>query len=78
MTDAQREKIRRFLNDESMAGAVRAVLLKAFLKPQKDRDVQWLAASRIAIDLLDDAWKDLNKLKADDGGVDKQTAQVGM
>ena len=59
----KRDRIKRFVNDVETAKAVHGVLLRAFLKPQKDRDVYTLAASRIAIDLLDDAWKELARYK---------------
>lgn len=57
------EKIKRFLNDSIMAEAVYGVLLQSFLKQQDRKDIHMLAASRIAIDLLDDAWKELKKRK---------------
>ena len=59
------DKIKRFVNDKEMAKAVHGVILRAFLKPVKDQDIYMKAASRIAIDLLDDAWKELLKYKSD-------------
>lgn len=63
MTPDKKEKINRFLQDERMNEAVKEVLQKAFLKPQANKEVNYLAASRIAIDLLDDAWRELLKYK---------------
>ena len=59
------DKIKRFVNDKEMAKAVHGVVLRAFLKPVKDQDIYMKAASRIAIDLLDDAWKELLKYKSE-------------
>lgn len=63
MNLTEQEKIKRFVSDETMSNAVHSVLLGAFLRPRKDNDVQILAASRIAIDLLEEGWKELKKLK---------------
>ena len=57
------EKLRRFINDIGMSNAVYNVLLESFLKESKEKDVNTLAASRIAIDLLRQGWKDLDKFK---------------
>lgn len=77
MDELKRQKIKRFLEDEVMSEAVYGIILKTFLKPQKG-DVQILAASRIAIDLLDEAWKELSKLKSDEDNEDNIKVQVGL
>lgn len=63
MNKARQEKIRRFVDDVVMNEAVYEVLLHSFLKEQPDKNVQTLAASRIAIDLLNDGFKELNRYK---------------
>lgn len=78
MNATQREKINRFLNDTVMSSTVREVILNAYLKPRADRDVQTLAASRIAIDLLDEAWKELLKLKTNDQEKVPGSTNVGL
>lgn len=57
------EKINRFVNDKVMCESVYNILLNSFLKPQKNGDVQILAASRISIDLLNEAWTVLIKFQ---------------
>lgn len=59
----KQQKIARFLADEAMASIVKDVLLANYLKPAKDKDVQYLAASRIAIDLLQDGWRELERYR---------------
>lgn len=78
MTDAKQEKIRRFVNDEVMAESVKEMLLATYLKPKPISDVYVLAASRIAINLLEEAWRELEKYKAET--VDNSTSmrQVGL
>lgn len=78
MDETQKEKINRFLSDEVMAGAVKKVLVDAFLKDRGDKDVQTLAASRIAIDLLEDGWKTLNKVKNKEEKEDKLSSNPGL
>ena len=63
MNNTEQDKIKRFLNDEVMEVAVRKSITKSFLKKPKSNDVHYLAGSRIAIDLLDEAWKDLGVLR---------------
>lgn len=53
------EKLKRFAQDQRTREAVHRLLLASFLKPRKGADVHELAASRLAIDMLQDAWKDI-------------------
>ena len=78
MNDTQKDKINRFINDPTMSEAVYSVMLASFLKPRGDKDVQFLAASRIAIDLLEDSWKELRKLKIEKGRVEPKEYNIGV
>ena len=78
MNEDQKAKIVRFLNDQAMSEAVFGVLLKAFLKATKDRDVQNLAATMIAVERLDEAWKELTKFKSEQKGEQEEKAQRGL
>ena len=49
------------MNDEQLSETVHDVLLRAFMKPAPVSDVYVLAASRLAIDLLEQAWKELKR-----------------
>ena len=72
------EKIARFLSDKLMSDTIYEVLLAAFLEKQPHQDVQTLAASKIAIDNLLDAWKDLQKYKSEAEREIKPQANVGI
>jgi hypothetical protein len=78
MDTTRKEKINRFLNDVVMQQAVYDVLLDAFLKPKDRSDIHMLAGSRIAIDLLQEAWKDLQKVKNETQSEKKELKQVGL
>lgn len=78
MDSQKQEKLKRFCNDTVMSEAVYSVLLRTFLKSQGDADVNVLAAERIAITLLDDAWKELWKFKNTDDFEPKKVVQVGL
>lgn len=78
MTTDKQQKIKRFLADQVMCEAVYDVLLAAFLKPRKDADVQMLAAARLSIDLLQEGWKELEKLKDMQDDEKRPFTQVGM
>lgn len=63
----EKQKIKRFVNDQVCSDAVYDVLLKAFIADRPGDDVQTLAASRLAIDYLKRGWKELTKFKNDEG-----------
>lgn len=78
LNDTQKAKITRFLNDEQMSESVKEVLLNSFLKPRPNSDIYVLAASKIAIDLLGDAFKDLDKFRNETETEPKKGVQVGL
>lgn len=59
--ELKKEKLGRFLTDTIMVKCVYDVLIASFLKPHPLCDVNLLAASRLAIDLLQEGWEDLEK-----------------
>lgn len=69
------EKVKQFVRNEAMSSAVYNVIQSSFLKSKGQRDVQTLAAERLALELLEEAWRGLNKFK-DDG--DKKTPQLNQ
>lgn len=62
LNETQKEKVSRFLDDKMLSDTIYGIMLESFLKPRKG-DVQVLAASRLSIDFLQDAWKDLVRYK---------------
>ena len=77
MDKQKTEKLNRFMNDKLLNEVVFDVLLQSFLKT-KNNDVQYLAASRIAIDLLGEAWKELKKYKEEDSNKETGSLNVGL
>lgn len=74
----QQEKIARFLKDEIMSNAVYDTLLSTFLEGTKTTDVQTLAAERIAITLLQNGWKTLERYKAKAASESPKNRQIGI
>lgn len=68
MNKTQEDKISRFINDKATADAVYQALLNAFLNPSNTDSVEWLAAERISLNILQRVWRDFEKLsnKTDD------------
>ena len=64
MDAAKKERVARFLNDVMLSETIYNVLLQSFLKPRARQDVQLFAAARLAIDLLEEGWKDLNRYRS--------------
>ena len=76
--DIKKSKIDRFLRDEAMADSVYSVIRDYFLKRKGVTDVQYLAAERVAIDLLADSWKELKKYKIENDVENVKLNQVGL
>ena len=55
-----------FIRDKAVSDAVYDLLLEIFLKPNDKSDVYSLAAERKAINLLQEAWKELEKYKTEE------------
>jgi hypothetical protein len=79
MSEAQENKIRRFINDPMMSDSVYEVLQWAFLKRHVGPvDVQVLAAERLAMDFLGDAWRKLDEYKTNNENVSESSGNVGL
>lgn len=76
--DLKIEKLQRFINDEAMAFAVHQTLIDSFLKKRTGQDVYLLAASRLAVDFLNEAWKELESYKVINKKLSPTTRQVGL
>ena len=62
MTDQQLAKIKQFLGDKEMQGAVKGLLRDKFLE-RKNTDVHYLAAQTLAVQFLEDAWSEMARHK---------------
>lgn len=63
MTEQQIQKIKYFINDPQMAGAVYQVLLNQFIKAKTGALTEEKAARFIAIENLQEAWRYLESFK---------------
>ena len=59
----KKAKIERFLGDSVMSQVIKSVLEQSFTKASKDRDASVLAARFLALELLGEAWKELERYK---------------
>jgi len=78
MDITKQTKIDRFLKDEVMSQAVFEVIRKAFLKNKGVRDVQIMAAERLALEFLEVAWQELSKYKSSENADKTALSQVGL
>ena len=78
MTDGQILKLRTFINDGVMSDAVFNILNNSFLKFKGQRDVNLMAAERLALDLLLDGWKELEKYKSSDKESKVISSNIGL
>lgn len=72
------EQIKRFINNKLMSEAVYGIILDDFLKPRRISDVNFLAASRIAIDIFKEAWKELESIGRTEKREIKTLEQIGL
>lgn len=66
------DKIRRFLADKEMSETVKSVLYKNFLQ-KREGDVHTLAAQTLAVQFLEDAWRELERYRPEPKREDKLT-----
>lgn len=62
MDKTKQEKIKRFMADKVMSGAVMELLTESFLSPKGARDIHIIAAERIAIDLLKEGFRNMERI----------------
>ena len=77
MNKDEQAKIKRFMSDELMSASVYELLLKSFMK-RRDADVNLKAAQMVAIELLQDAWKDLERQKDKKDIEPSEGIQIGL
>lgn len=75
--DHRKGKIKRFMADLSMKDAVYEVLLQSYLR-QRDGDVNLKAAQMTAVELLNDGWKELEKLSRQTEKEPTEKGNVGI
>lgn len=78
MDATQQERISRFMKDEGTSNAVYGLLLSVFLEGTKTTDVNTLAAERIAINLLQESWKKLERLRTKEKQETQNNRQIGI
>lgn len=78
MDETQKNKIQQFINDKLMTVVIYDFIRGCFLKNKGQRDVQTLAAERLAVDLLGESFLELEKFKF--GGEEEKVEkrQVGL
>lgn len=81
MNETQKAKITRFINDKTMSDTVFDVIMGTFTKirPRTDLgDTQELAARFIAIQLIQESWKELEKYTSEVTKGEKDERNVGL
>ena len=78
MNSEQIAQIRAFISNRNMAEAVNALLSRHFLKKRSEEDVNMKAARFIATELLNEAWLEMEKYRADNNNGEKSIGNVGL
>jgi len=78
MNQLNQEQIKRFANNTELNEAVKEVLLKTFMKEKSGADVNILASQTLAINLLHEAWREIEEYKNRPQTEDNQRSQIGI
>lgn len=78
MKQLNEEKLKRFANDSEMNEAVKEVLLTTFLKKIPNADVNILASQTIAINLLLEAWREIDEYILENEEDKQERRQIGI
>ena len=78
MDETQKNKIQQFINDDMMFKVILEFLTNSFLNRRGQRDIQIMAAERMAIELLDDGFRELEKFKFGGEEEKAEKRQVGL
>ena len=77
MNQLNKERIQRFMSDEVMSESVKESLVQSFMK-KRDGDVQLKAAQMIALELLQEGWRELENMSSEAEHVDKKPKQIAV
>ena len=65
MTQIQKDKIVRFLEDTLLSDTVRDILtVNVLTQPIKQHEIHYLAAQRLAISIIQEAWEEMERCKS--------------
>lgn len=78
MTINEKDQIRRFMENPTMNQAVMAFIKETFEKKRVDREVHMLAGQMIAIELLQQAYKDMETYKKRTETASRQAEQIAL
>lgn len=71
------QRIKRFMSDKATNEAIFTAIQKTFLKAKSSEDISLKAARFMALELLTDAWRDLNHIK-DADQTPTEGKQIGL
>ena len=70
--------VKLFVNNEPMQGAVKEVIEETFRAKKPNEDIHIKAGRFIALELLNEAWIELDRLKARQDDEPQVRSQVGL
>lgn len=73
-----KEIIKLFINNEPMQRAVKSVVASVFMAKKPDEDIHTKAGRFIALELLNEAWLELERLKTQKDEEPVVRGQIGL
>lgn len=74
----KQERLKQFINNKITSNIVYETLRDSFLKKRGRRDIYILASERLAVELLDEAWKEIEKYKESNNDKSSENRQIGL
>ena len=79
MTQLQKDKIARFLEDTLLSDTIRDILLEnALNQPIKQYEIHYLAAQRLAIDIIRESWKEMERYRSQSEKKETTARNIGL
>ena len=78
MEELKKQSLVSFANNPVMMGAVYDVLLNAYLKKKSGEDINLKGGRFIAIEALQEAWKELEGYRVDSKNEEKASGNIGL
>lgn len=78
MNSLDQTKIKNLFKDKSLTDALKMTIQQSFLKKKKERDIHFLAAKSIAVELLDEVWLELERYNEVSDDSKSQPNNVGL
>jgi hypothetical protein len=77
MNELEKERVKRFAQDEATVDAVFSAIQDVYIKTRSSKETQYLAAKSLAIEFLEEAKVEISRLR-EGRKEEKEVTQIGL